>query len=243
MVSPFFTIENANPFVKSLTCEPSCLEGEPKFMMLFKEEELEEVIEEEFKEEEEEDDLEYFNTTREELEYHEYLLKNPRPFWIRAKGLESRKKPSNPNKTCNFDGRVRGLKVFVEVHIMKKLRQYTIFCPENKLDFQAEKEAYVLAFNWLLEMKLSTIYQDASSKTKEQRSSQTSYTILSVSGSEVDCDPELSSDGNWKAHYRFMAKIQDWSLTRSFTVPTVQPLERKNNDENNVFANEDNILE
>ncbi|GJY11334.1 hypothetical protein Tco_0379519 [Tanacetum coccineum] len=127
-------------------------------MMLFKEEELEEVIEEEFKEEEEEDDLEYFNTTREELEYHEYLLKNPRPSWIRAKvrkgnlsnikilcmigyflkeqtyiglessinimsrlyyywimneGLESRKKPLNPNKTCNFVGRVRGLKVFV----------------------------------------------------------------------------------------------------------------------------------
>ncbi|GKD30433.1 hypothetical protein Tco_1241211 [Tanacetum coccineum] len=55
--------------------------------MSFKEEDLEDIVEEEFKEEEEEDDLEYFNTlpTREKLEYHEYLLKNPRPFWIRAK--------------------------------------------------------------------------------------------------------------------------------------------------------------
>ncbi|GJU90273.1 protein kinase-like domain, concanavalin A-like lectin/glucanase domain protein [Tanacetum coccineum] len=121
--------------------------------------ELEEEVEEEF-EEEEEDDLEYFNTfpTREELEYHEWLLKNPRTHWVNARvktrnlnnikiscmigqflkeqayidlespinvmskldyywimsqGLESRKKPSNPEKICNFVGRVRGLKVFV----------------------------------------------------------------------------------------------------------------------------------
>ncbi|GKA25173.1 hypothetical protein Tco_0711206 [Tanacetum coccineum] len=47
------------------------------------EEEVEEEVEEEF----EEDDLEYFTTfpTREELEYHEWLLKNPRPSWVRAK--------------------------------------------------------------------------------------------------------------------------------------------------------------
>ncbi|GJU34484.1 hypothetical protein Tco_1182838 [Tanacetum coccineum] len=71
-------MENANLFIKSLTCEPSCLEGEPEFVMLIKEEELEKEFKEEFEEEEEEDDLEYFNTfpTREELEYHEYLLKN-----------------------------------------------------------------------------------------------------------------------------------------------------------------------
>ncbi|GJZ26558.1 protein kinase-like domain, concanavalin A-like lectin/glucanase domain protein [Tanacetum coccineum] len=38
-------------------------------------------------EEEEEDDLEYFNTfsSMKELEYHERLLKNPRPPWVRAK--------------------------------------------------------------------------------------------------------------------------------------------------------------
>nr|GEV90865.1 protein kinase-like domain, concanavalin A-like lectin/glucanase domain protein [Tanacetum cinerariifolium] len=38
-------------------------------------------------EEEEEDDLEYFNrfSSMKELEYHEWLLKNPRPLWVRAK--------------------------------------------------------------------------------------------------------------------------------------------------------------
>ncbi|GKE64160.1 hypothetical protein Tco_1518321, partial [Tanacetum coccineum] len=83
---------NANPCVKTLTCEPSCLEGEPEFLMMFKEEELEEEIEEEFKEEEKEDDLEYLNTfpTKEELDYHEYLLKNPRPSWVRAKIRKAR---------------------------------------------------------------------------------------------------------------------------------------------------------
>ncbi|GJY44968.1 protein kinase-like domain, concanavalin A-like lectin/glucanase domain protein [Tanacetum coccineum] len=34
-------------------------------------------------------------------------------YWIMNEKLESRKKPSNPSKTCNFVGRVRGLKVFV----------------------------------------------------------------------------------------------------------------------------------
>ncbi|GJW23563.1 hypothetical protein Tco_0034185 [Tanacetum coccineum] len=62
-------------------------------------EDLEEELEEEFEEEleeEEMDDLEYFDTfpTKEELEYHEWLLKYPRPSWVSAK-------------------RVRGLKVFV----------------------------------------------------------------------------------------------------------------------------------
>ncbi|GJU51994.1 hypothetical protein Tco_1221549 [Tanacetum coccineum] len=111
-------------------------------------------------EEEEEDDLEHFHTfpTIEELGYHEWILKNPRPswvnakvregnlnnikiscmighflkrhayidlespinvmsrlnyYWIMSKGLESRRKPSNPKKVCNFVRRVRGLKVFV----------------------------------------------------------------------------------------------------------------------------------
>ncbi|GJX90013.1 hypothetical protein Tco_0343339 [Tanacetum coccineum] len=57
------------------------------------EEKVEEESEEEFKEEtkdetkeEEEDDPEYFDTfpTLEELGYHEWLLKNPRPPWIKA---------------------------------------------------------------------------------------------------------------------------------------------------------------
>ncbi|GJX51737.1 hypothetical protein Tco_0278582 [Tanacetum coccineum] len=47
--------------------------------------EFEEEIE--IEEDEEKDDLEYFNTfpTIEELGYHEWLLKNPRPSWISAK--------------------------------------------------------------------------------------------------------------------------------------------------------------
>nr|GEW17047.1 protein kinase-like domain, concanavalin A-like lectin/glucanase domain protein [Tanacetum cinerariifolium] len=106
------------------------------------------------------DEIEYFNTflTLEELEYHEWLLKYPKPSWVKAKiriknlnnikisckmghflerqayidleslinvmsrqhyngimnkGLESRQKPSNPSKSSNFIGRVRGLKVFI----------------------------------------------------------------------------------------------------------------------------------
>nr|GEW60162.1 hypothetical protein [Tanacetum cinerariifolium] len=81
------------------------------------------------------DEIEYFDTfpTLEELEYHEWLLKYPKPFWVKAKirtenlnnikiscmigitnkGPESRQKPSNPSKNNKFVGRVRGLKVFV----------------------------------------------------------------------------------------------------------------------------------
>ncbi|GJZ69786.1 hypothetical protein Tco_0633336 [Tanacetum coccineum] len=49
-------------------------------------EESEEEVDEEA-EEEEEDDPEYFDTfpTIEELGYHEWLLKNPRPLWVNAK--------------------------------------------------------------------------------------------------------------------------------------------------------------
>ncbi|GJY82396.1 hypothetical protein Tco_0495772 [Tanacetum coccineum] len=80
-------MENANSSVKTLDCELSCLEGDFESVMLYSKEDLEEEIKEDLEEEEEEDDLEYFNTfsTREELEYHEYLLKNPQPSWIRAK--------------------------------------------------------------------------------------------------------------------------------------------------------------
>ncbi|GJW35174.1 protein kinase-like domain, concanavalin A-like lectin/glucanase domain protein [Tanacetum coccineum] len=66
------------------------------------------------------DEIEYFDTfpTFEELEYHEWILKYPKPSWkhynrIMNKGLESRQKPSNPSKNNNFVGRVRDLKVFV----------------------------------------------------------------------------------------------------------------------------------
>ncbi|GKB26296.1 hypothetical protein Tco_0865697 [Tanacetum coccineum] len=51
------------------------------------EEEVSEETEEEEKEEGEEDDEEYFNTfpTMKELGYHEWLLNNPRPSWVKAK--------------------------------------------------------------------------------------------------------------------------------------------------------------
>ncbi|GKA14144.1 protein kinase-like domain, concanavalin A-like lectin/glucanase domain protein [Tanacetum coccineum] len=34
-------------------------------------------------------------------------------YWIMNEGLKSREKPSNLSKTCNFVGRVRGIKVFM----------------------------------------------------------------------------------------------------------------------------------
>ncbi|GJS98353.1 protein kinase-like domain, concanavalin A-like lectin/glucanase domain protein [Tanacetum coccineum] len=74
--------------------------------------------------------IEHFYTfpTMKELEYHEWLLKNPKPSWVKAKirtgnfnnvkisckiGLESRLKPSNPSKNSNFVRRAKGLNVFV----------------------------------------------------------------------------------------------------------------------------------
>ncbi|GKD52900.1 hypothetical protein Tco_1286287 [Tanacetum coccineum] len=76
--------------------------------------------EEEFEEEiEEEDSPKQINTfpTMKELRYHEWLLKKPRPPWVKIKimikRLGPRRKPSNPGKICNFVGRVKGLKFFV----------------------------------------------------------------------------------------------------------------------------------
>ncbi|GJZ54121.1 hypothetical protein Tco_0609006 [Tanacetum coccineum] len=95
------------------------------------EEETEEEAEEEAEEEEEEGNPEHFDTflTMNELRYHEWLLKNPRPprvkakirtgrimlhyNWIMSNRLEPRRKLSNLKKNCNFIGRARGLKVFV----------------------------------------------------------------------------------------------------------------------------------
>ncbi|GJT93740.1 MAK10-like protein [Tanacetum coccineum] len=118
--------------------------------------EVNEILEEE----EEDKDGEYFNLfpTMEELTHHEWLLKNPRPLWVKTRirarslnnikiscmiehfikrhayidlespinvmsrrlynrimtyGLESRVKPSNPNKISNFVRRVRSLKIFI----------------------------------------------------------------------------------------------------------------------------------
>ncbi|GJU34009.1 hypothetical protein Tco_1182363 [Tanacetum coccineum] len=60
-------------------------------------------------------EIEYFETfpTLEELEYHEWLLKYPKPSWIMTYGLRSRQKPSNLKKLSNFVGRVKSLKIFI----------------------------------------------------------------------------------------------------------------------------------
>ncbi|GJQ99101.1 MAK10-like protein [Tanacetum coccineum] len=122
--------------------------------------EADEEVEEILEEEEDDKDGENFNSfpTMKELTHHEWLLKNPRPPWVKAKiragspnnikisymvdhffkthayiylespinimsrrqynqimtyGLRSRQKPSNPNKTSNFVGRIRGLNIFI----------------------------------------------------------------------------------------------------------------------------------
>ncbi|GJZ27985.1 hypothetical protein Tco_0572632 [Tanacetum coccineum] len=66
-----------------------CGEKEEKVKKVEKErKESDEEVEEELEEEEqEEDDPEYFDTflTIEELSYHKWLLKNPRPSWVSAK--------------------------------------------------------------------------------------------------------------------------------------------------------------
>ncbi|GKD69066.1 hypothetical protein Tco_1323156 [Tanacetum coccineum] len=64
----------------------STTEYEDHEMTVESEEEFEEETEDEIKEEEE-DSPKHFNTfpTIKELRYHEWLLKNPRPPWVKAK--------------------------------------------------------------------------------------------------------------------------------------------------------------
>nr|GEV77008.1 hypothetical protein [Tanacetum cinerariifolium] len=106
-------MENTNLHNPSPISKLFYLKKKNKFELWFENDESHESLaySEEELEEEEEDDLEYFDTfpTKEELKYHEWLLKNPQPSW----GLKSREKPSNPRKTCNFVARVRGIKLFV----------------------------------------------------------------------------------------------------------------------------------
>nr|GFA36199.1 hypothetical protein [Tanacetum cinerariifolium] len=96
----------------------STIEYKDHEMTVESEEEFEEETEDEIKEEEK-DSPKHFDTfpTMKELRYHEWLLKNPRPLWVKAKimskRLGPRRKPSNPRKICNFVGRFKGLKVFV----------------------------------------------------------------------------------------------------------------------------------
>ncbi|GJU79667.1 hypothetical protein Tco_1282032 [Tanacetum coccineum] len=81
--------------------------------------ETDEEVEEILEEEKDDKDGENFNSfpTMKELTHHEWLLKNPRPprqyKQIMTYGLTSRQKSSNPNKTSNFVGRIRGIKIFI----------------------------------------------------------------------------------------------------------------------------------
>ncbi|GJS30100.1 hypothetical protein Tco_0490720 [Tanacetum coccineum] len=96
----------------------STTEYEDHEMTMESEEEFEEETKDEI-EEEEEDSPKHFDTfpTIKELRYHEWLLNNPRPPWVKAKimskRLGPRRKPSNPGKIYNFVRRVKGLKVFI----------------------------------------------------------------------------------------------------------------------------------
>ncbi|GJV97836.1 hypothetical protein Tco_1549413 [Tanacetum coccineum] len=96
----------------------STTEYEDHEMTMEREEEFKEETKDEIKEEKE-DSPKHFDTfsTMKELRYHEWLLKNPRPPWVKAKimskRLGPRRKPSDPGKICNFMGRVKWLKVFV----------------------------------------------------------------------------------------------------------------------------------
>ncbi|GKE14892.1 hypothetical protein Tco_1422469, partial [Tanacetum coccineum] len=69
---------------------PNAAMGKDHNITIEAKKEVEEESKEEFQEEteeEEEDDSEYFDTfpTVDELRYHEWLMKNPRPLWVNAK--------------------------------------------------------------------------------------------------------------------------------------------------------------
>ncbi|GJU42643.1 protein kinase-like domain, concanavalin A-like lectin/glucanase domain protein [Tanacetum coccineum] len=123
--------------VKEQGIDESEIENDVEVEEVIEEEESEfetdEEVEEILKEEKDDEDSKKFNSfpTIEELTHHERLLKNPRPLWVKAKikagspnnikisciimtyRLTSRQKHSNPNKTSNFVGRIRGLKIFI----------------------------------------------------------------------------------------------------------------------------------
>ncbi|GJX00972.1 hypothetical protein Tco_0184885 [Tanacetum coccineum] len=73
--------------------KPNAIEYNDHEMTAKAEEKIEEESKDEFEEEikeeeeEEEEDVEYFDTfpSLDELRYHEWLIKNPRPPWVKAK--------------------------------------------------------------------------------------------------------------------------------------------------------------
>ncbi|GJW12594.1 hypothetical protein Tco_1578421 [Tanacetum coccineum] len=143
------TIQEINTLLESLNLttlpfkrDPSCLEGDIRFVELFKNYEIGDFSEEEKEEEEdiveEELGVEYLDKflTRNELAYHKYLLCDPVPlFFIRCpiivggnpsnlkipcnighvikRQLEPRADPESHRGISNFTGRVRGMHIFV----------------------------------------------------------------------------------------------------------------------------------
>ncbi|GKB71073.1 MAK10-like protein [Tanacetum coccineum] len=98
------------------------------------EKELEEETDEET-EEEEEDDSEYFNTfpTMEELRYHKWLLKNPRPSWVKAKIRTGNL--NNVKFSCmigHFDKKQAYLDIESPINVMSRLHYNWIM--SNRLE-------------------------------------------------------------------------------------------------------------
>ncbi|GKF76896.1 hypothetical protein Tco_0229366, partial [Tanacetum coccineum] len=111
--------------------KPSAIECKVHEITIKAEEEVEEESKEEFKEEtedeteeEEEEDPEYFDTfpTMEELGYHEWLLKNPRPPWVKAK--ISTEDLNNVKFSCmigHFDKKQAYLDIESPINVMSRL--------------------------------------------------------------------------------------------------------------------------
>ncbi|GJX70124.1 hypothetical protein Tco_0307295 [Tanacetum coccineum] len=98
-------------------------------------EEFEEETEEEIKEEEEEDSPKYFDTfpTMKELRYHKWLLKNPRPPWVKAK-IRTRNL-NNVKFSCmigHFDKKQAYLDMESPINVMSRL--HYIWIMSKRLD-------------------------------------------------------------------------------------------------------------
>nr|GEX51618.1 protein kinase-like domain, concanavalin A-like lectin/glucanase domain protein [Tanacetum cinerariifolium] len=102
-VNSVFIIRKEDEVREKENVKPNATKYNDHEMTAKAEEKIEEDCEAEFKEEieEEEENVEYFDSF-------------PQLRKIMSGRLEPRTKPSNPMKICNFVGRVRGLKVFVD---------------------------------------------------------------------------------------------------------------------------------
>nr|GEV82828.1 protein kinase-like domain, concanavalin A-like lectin/glucanase domain protein [Tanacetum cinerariifolium] len=227
-------------------------------------EELEEEIEEEAKEEEEEDSPKYFDTflTMEELGYQEWLLKNPRPLWVKAKirtgdlnnikfscmighfdkkqayldiespidvmsrlhyswimssRLESKRKPSNPKKICNFMGRVRGLKVFIGKFTYKfdfMVLEDTTSVIDHCLGSVVFGKLFVEMIRLVYDMEEGTILfeKDKENIMFKMPNKMEVFKHIDFTNIKTDCIPPIvikSDDDNCeKAHYSYSLNLR-----------------------------------